>query len=126
MNFRRNIALVFLLLGQQAFADSSRAVLVVGDSLSAAFGIAAEDGWVHLLRRRLEDEGYACHVVNASITGDTTRGGLARLPALLEREPRIFDRLLALHSASGERCRRRSDVVGAARPSPAALRRWAE
>ena len=60
--------------------------MVVGDSLSAAFGIAPEEGWVHLLRTRLEAQGVDCRVVNASITGDTTRGGLARLPALLERE----------------------------------------
>ena len=59
-------------------------VLVLGDSISAAYGIQREQGWVQLLRERLEniDPGY--RVVNASISGDTTGGGLARLPAALE------------------------------------------
>jgi acyl-CoA thioesterase-1 len=67
-------------------AAPSPAVVVLGDSLSSAHGIAAESGWVDLLAERLSREGYAYRVVNASITGDTTRGGLARLPALLARE----------------------------------------
>lgn len=61
-------------------------MVVLGDSLSSAYGIAAESGWVGLLVERLSREGYAYRVVNASVTGDTTRGGLARLPALLARE----------------------------------------
>lgn len=60
-------------------------LLVVGDSLSAAFGMAAEQGWVALLQRRLAEHGHPFTVVNASISGDTTAGGLRRLPALLER-----------------------------------------
>lgn len=67
-------------------ADTSRTVVVVGDSLSAAFGIPVSEGWVHLLGERLEGHGGVCSVINASVTGDTTRGGLARLPAILDRE----------------------------------------
>ncbi len=59
-------------------------ILVLGDSLSAAFGIQAEIGWVALLQRRLDQEGYRYQVVNASISGDTTAGGVARLPRALK------------------------------------------
>ena len=58
-------------------------ILVFGDSLSAAYGIPAEQGWVSLLQRRLAERGYPHQVVNASISGDTTSGGLSRLPAAL-------------------------------------------
>ncbi|KPF48377.1 arylesterase [beta proteobacterium AAP121] len=58
-------------------------VLVVGDSLSAEYGLARGTGWVALLEARLAREGIAAAVVNASISGDTTSGGRARLPALL-------------------------------------------
>lgn len=65
-------------------------ILVLGDSISAAHGIAAEDGWVARLQRRLGTEGYPHEVVNASISGDTTSGGRSRLPDLLDRhDPRI-------------------------------------
>jgi acyl-CoA thioesterase-1 len=61
------------------------AILVLGDSLSAGYGIPAEQGWVSLLQRRLAERGFPHQVVNASISGDTTSGGLSRLPAALER-----------------------------------------
>ena len=61
-------------------------LLVVGDSLSAEYGIARGSGWVALLERRLATQGRRWRVVNASISGDTTSGGRARLPALLARE----------------------------------------
>ncbi len=54
-----------------------------GDSLSAGYGVAAGQGWVSLLRARLRDEGYGFEVVNASVSGETTTGGLARLPRAL-------------------------------------------
>lgn len=60
-------------------------MLVLGDSLGAAYGIPAEQGWVALLQQRLDRAGYPARVVNASVSGETTAGGLARLPALLER-----------------------------------------
>ena len=58
-------------------------VLIVGDSLSAAYGINQDEGWVALLQRRLEKEYPGVRVVNASISGDTTRGGLGRIDAAL-------------------------------------------
>ncbi|MGQ0620335.1 MAG: arylesterase [Panacagrimonas sp.] len=60
-------------------------VLVLGDSLSAGYGLDAGDGWVHLLEQKLKSQGLPYAVVNASVSGETTAGGLARLPALLER-----------------------------------------
>ena len=58
---------------------------MVGDSLSAAYGIRLEQGWVALLQARLEAEGYGHRVVNASASGETTGGALARLPRALAR-----------------------------------------
>ncbi len=60
-------------------------ILVWGDSLSAAYGIALESGWVQLLQQRLQQKGYPHRVVNGSVAGETTAGGLARLPAALAR-----------------------------------------
>jgi len=60
-------------------------VLIMGDSISAAYGMSLEEGWVALLRERLGERGLAYDVVNASISGETTAGGLRRIPALLER-----------------------------------------
>ena len=73
-----------------AEADRGQTVLVVGDSLSAAFGITQEESWVALLGERLRTKGYGYAVVNASITGDTTTGGRKRLPRALKlHEPAI-------------------------------------
>jgi acyl-CoA thioesterase-1 len=70
--------------GAVANAAEKRTVLVLGDSLSAGYGIKLEDGWVQLLSRRLASQGYGYTVVNASVSGETTQGGLARLPRALE------------------------------------------
>ena len=59
-------------------------ILVVGDSLSAEYGLVRGSGWVALLEQRLAREKLAWQVVNASISGDTTSGGRSRLPALLK------------------------------------------
>ncbi len=65
-------------------------ILVVGDSISAGYGLPANTGWTTLLQQRLDTQRYSYRVVNASISGDTTAGGLARLPALLAaRRPEI-------------------------------------
>ena len=65
-------------------------ILVYGDSLSAGYGIAEERGWVKLLSGRLRQQGYGFQVVNASVSGETTTGGLARLPrALAAHDPGI-------------------------------------
>ena len=68
-----------------AHAEDQRSdsILVVGDSLSAGFGIDLDRSWVALLQDRLTREGYGYRVVNASISGDTTTGGLRRLPRAL-------------------------------------------
>ena len=74
-----------------ARADSGApALLVVGDSISAAYGLAPGAGWVDLLAARLAAQRYPYRVVNASISGDTTAGGRARLPVLLaQHKPAI-------------------------------------
>ena len=61
----------------------SRTILVFGDSISAGFGIRVEQGWVSILQRKLDSQGYGYHVTNASVSGETTAGGLARLPRAL-------------------------------------------
>lgn len=66
-----------------ATAAGTPVILVVGDSLSAEYGLKRGTGWVALLEARLAREKVAAKVVNASISGDTTSGGRARLPALL-------------------------------------------
>lgn len=72
------------------YANPASTLLVVGDSLSAEYGLARGSGWVALLEAQLQQEGRAIRVVNASISGDTTSGGRSRLPALLQQHrPRI-------------------------------------
>jgi acyl-CoA thioesterase-1 len=70
----------------KAAATPPPVILVVGDSISAGYGLPNGEGWVHLLEARLAQQGYRYRVVNASISGDTTAGGRARLPALLARD----------------------------------------
>ncbi|WP_273808046.1 MULTISPECIES: arylesterase [unclassified Pseudomonas] len=68
----------------------ARTLLVVGDSISAGYGLAEGQGWVRLLERRLQEQKLDYQVVNASISGDTTAGGLARLPRLLaDHQPTV-------------------------------------
>jgi acyl-CoA thioesterase-1 len=67
-----------------AATPTPRTILVLGDSLSAGYGIQVQQGWVSLLSQRLAKEGYGYQVVNASVSGETTQGGLARLPRALE------------------------------------------
>ena len=66
-------------------ACAARTVLVFGDSLAAAYGLAADQGWVHLLGERVKSAGLDWRVVNASISGETTAGGLRRLPEDIKR-----------------------------------------
>ncbi|MFI4914641.1 MAG: arylesterase [Steroidobacterales bacterium] len=71
-------------------ASEGATVLVFGDSVSAGYGIRVDHGWVQLLAQRIEAEGYGFRVVNASVSGETTAGGLARLPRALDTQrPRI-------------------------------------
>ncbi len=87
---RLTALLVLTVLCVPAGWCAGKTIVVVGDSLSSGYGIAAEQSWVAKLTNRLQSEAYGYEVVNASIAGDTTAGGLARLPRLLERlEPAI-------------------------------------
>ena len=81
---------------------AEKSILVVGDSLSVAYGIARNRGWVALLEERLKREQPDYIVVNASISGDTSGGGRARLKPLLERHrPAVM--ILALGGNDGLR-----------------------
>ena len=64
---------------------NAKTLLVLGDSLSAAYGMQQQQGWVALLQQRLTDEFFEVDVVNASISGETLSGGITRLPELLNR-----------------------------------------
>ena len=70
---------------------SAKTIMILGDSISAGYGIQAQQGWVHLLQKRLEQQYPKQHkVVNASVSGETTSGALARLPKLLQiHKPQI-------------------------------------
>ena len=79
--------LALMCMAQNAAAGT---ILIVGDSISAGFGLDTRLGWVSLLEQRLSKEGHDDKVINASISGDTSAGGLARLPALLaEHKPDV-------------------------------------
>jgi acyl-CoA thioesterase I len=84
---------VLLVLGIAAFSARAETpvILVFGDSISAGYGLPhVEQGWVELLRTKLKDQGYGTEVINASVSGETTAGGLARLPrALALHHPQI-------------------------------------
>ncbi|MBV8496116.1 MAG: arylesterase [Gammaproteobacteria bacterium] len=73
-----------LLIALQNAAASDRTLLVFGDSLSAAYGLRPEEGWVALLAQRLKTQGYGYEIVNASVSGETSSGGRERLPRALE------------------------------------------
>jgi acyl-CoA thioesterase I len=80
------LAAASVLPALRAVADTTRkTVLVVGDSLSAEYGLARGTGWVALLEQRLAAQKMSVGVVNASVSGDTTSGGRSRLPELLAR-----------------------------------------
>lgn len=69
---------------EKSDVKEGKVILVLGDSLSAGYGVAVDSTWVALLRRKLDAEGYGYRVVNASISGETTGGGRARLPRALQ------------------------------------------
>ncbi len=69
----------------QANGTKTHHILVVGDSLSAGYGLASGEGWVDLLGKKIETQKIKAKVTNASISGDTTTGGVSRLPALLAK-----------------------------------------
>jgi len=80
----------------------AKTILILGDSLSAGFGIAQQQSWPSLLEQRLKTEGYPYRVANVSISGETTRGGLSRLPAALrQQQPEVV--VVALGANDGLR-----------------------
>jgi len=81
----KTLLLFFIVLWLPAAAAAEKSILVLGDSLSAAYGISRQRGWVTLLEERLKRERPDYIVVNASISGDTTGGGRARLKPLLDK-----------------------------------------
>ena len=73
-----------------SWAQTSPVILVLGDSLSAEYGLARGTGWVHLLEQQLEKDKSPWTVFNASISGETSSGGISRLPSLLtQKQPGI-------------------------------------
>ena len=68
-----------------ALASEPPVLLILGDSLSAGYGMDREKSWVNLLDIRLKEYGHSYRILNSSISGDTTQGGLSRLPRLLDR-----------------------------------------
>lgn len=81
-----NIALLLALsLASTASYSASKTVLVLGDSLSAEYGLQRGQGWVALLEKRLQEKNINARIVNASVSGETTIGGKNRLPALLQK-----------------------------------------
>ena len=122
---KRLFFLLVLVIASVSAKAEDPVILVFGDSISAGYGLArVEEGWVELLKTRLKTEGYGYQVINASVSGETTAGGLARLPRALElHHPKIvilelggndglralpvaqmrgnFERMIALSTASG-------------------------
>ena len=73
-----------------AHASEPPVLLILGDSLSAGYGMDREKSWVNLLDIRFKEYGYSYRILNSSISGDTTQGGLSRIPRLLDRyQPEI-------------------------------------
>jgi len=82
---KRLVVLLMLALAAVSANAAAPVILVFGDSISAGYGLPhVEQGWVALLQARLGDQGYGYRVVNASVSGETTAGGLARLPRALD------------------------------------------
>jgi acyl-CoA thioesterase-1 len=80
---RKLLSLLVVLMATNAQASDSPTVLIFGDSLSAGFGIDVDQSWATLLQQRLEELGYEHRVVNASISGETTEGGAARIDSAI-------------------------------------------
>jgi len=96
-------ALTLLLIGLQGASGAQTPIILsFGDSLSAAYGLQPEQGWVALLQQRLHAQGYGYQIINASVSGETSSGGLERLPYLLaQHHPAVV--LLELGANDGLR-----------------------
>ena len=102
MDRMRWMALLLMVVALPLPLAAAPTVVVLGDSLSAAYGIELEAGWVNLLRERIRSRDLPHEVINASVSGETTSGGRARLPALLDKhEPAVV--LIALGGNDGLR-----------------------
>jgi len=102
--FHSALFCVALLFNYTAYAvdKTPASILVLGDSLSGAYGINTDEGWVSLLQQQLVNEGYDYRVINASVSGDTSRTGLSRIDsALTAHKPAIV--ILALGANDGLR-----------------------
>jgi len=82
VDFKLVLTTVFLLIMTTSTVSANQKILVWGDSLSAAYGIPVEKGWVNLMREKL---GEKVEITNGSISGETTQGGLTRLPRALKK-----------------------------------------
>jgi acyl-CoA thioesterase-1 len=81
---RKLLTILFLLMASAASAAGSPTVLIFGDSLSAGYGLDVDQSWGALLQQRLEEQGYEHRVVNASISGETTEGGVTQIGAAID------------------------------------------
>ena len=81
----RTVALLVLAAFTMNAYSASKTIVVLGDSLSAEYGLARGEGWVNLLQKKLETGKISAAIVNASISGETTSGGATRLQALLDK-----------------------------------------
>ena len=79
----RIVAFLLLLSSLNAQGSETPTVLIFGDSLSAGYGIDVDQSWAALLQSRLQTQGYEHRVINASISGETTEGGAARIESAL-------------------------------------------
>jgi len=85
-----SLGLFLDLFSDSVLAKEPPVILILGDSLSAAYEMNSDQSWVHLLKLKLQAEGYNYRILNSSISGDTTEGGLARIPRLLKKyQPEI-------------------------------------
>lgn len=80
------IALFCLFISFGTLAQTNQTILVMGDSLSAEYGLVRGSGWVKMLEEQLQKQGSTWAIFNASISGETSSGGLSRLPKLLEQK----------------------------------------
>lgn len=85
MTVRVSVVSCLLLVLAAPAASAESTIVVLGDSLSSGYGLGDAPSWVEILQERIEQEAYEYGIVNASIAGDTSSGGLSRLPRLLER-----------------------------------------
>ncbi|MFW2439773.1 MAG: arylesterase [Arenicellales bacterium] len=96
------LTLLILLFSPAHASTNEPAILVLGDSISSAWGLNTDEGWVALLQERLQKNSFNSHVINASVSGDTTRTALNRLDdALLQHKPSII--IIALGGNDGLR-----------------------